>query len=133
MFTFKKAFSSCSVDDLAKARAFYSGTLGLPVKESMEGLSIQVSPNYALFLYPKPNHSPASFTILNFQVDNVETAVDSLTAAGITFQQYEGEIKTDKKGIARGTTGPLIAWFTDPAGNIISVVEDRYPDGRTAP
>ena len=133
MFTFQKAFSSCSVNDLAKARTFYSGTLGLPVKETPEGLSITVAPDYTLFLYPKPNHTPATFTVLNFQVSNVETAVDNLTAAGVTFLQYEGEIKTDKKGIARGTTGPLIAWFADPAGNIISVVENRYPDGRTAP
>jgi predicted enzyme related to lactoylglutathione lyase len=133
MFTFQKAFSSCSVNDLAKAKAFYSGTLGLPVKETPEGLSIQVSADYTLFLYPKPNHTPATFTVLNFQVNNVETAVDKLMAAGVTFLQYEGEIKTDKKGIARGTSGPLIAWFADPAGNIISVVENRYPDGRTAP
>ena len=133
MFTFKKAFSSCSVNDLAKAKGFYSGTLGLPVKETPEGLSIQISSDYTVFLYPKPNHTPASFTVLNFQVDNVETAVDSLAAAGVTFLQYEGEIKTDKKGIARGTTGPLIAWFADPAGNILSIVQDRYPDGRTAP
>lgn len=133
MFTFKKAFSSCSVNELAKARTFYSEILGLPVRETPEGLSIQVSPDYTLFLYPKPNHTPATFTVLNFQVDNLETAVDNLTAAGVAFLQYEGEIKTDKKGIARGTTGPLIAWFADPAGNILSVVEDRYPDGRTAP
>ena len=133
MFTFKKSFSSCSVSDLAKAKDFYSKILGLPVKETPEGLSIQVSPDYAVFLYPKPNHTPASFTVLNFQVDNVETAVDSLTAAGITFLQYQGQLQTDKKGIARNSGGPLIAWFTDPAGNILSVVENRYPDGRTAP
>jgi catechol 2,3-dioxygenase-like lactoylglutathione lyase family enzyme len=133
MLTFKKAFSSCSVNDLAKARVFYAETLGLAVKETPEGLSIQVAPDYSLFLYPKPNHTPAAFTVLNFQVDNVEKAVDNLTAAGVTFLQYEGDIKTDKKGIARGTTGPLIAWFADPAGNIISVVENRYPNGRTAP
>ena len=133
MFTFQKAFSSCSVNDLAKARTFYADTLGLPVKETPEGLSIQVDATYTLFLYPKPNHTPASFTVLNFQVANVETAVDNLTAAGVKFLQYEGDIQTDKKGIARGTTGPLIAWFADPAGNIISVVQNRYPDGRTAP
>lgn len=133
MFTFKKAFSSCSVNDLIKARRFYAETLGLPVKETPEGLSIQVASDYTLFLYPKPNHTPATFTILNFQVDDVEKAVDGLTAAGVSFLQYEGEIKTDKKGIARGTSGPLIAWFADPAGNILSVVQNRYPDGRTAP
>ncbi|HEV2479748.1 MAG TPA: VOC family protein, partial [Puia sp.] len=121
------------VNDLAKARKFYAETLGLPVKETPEGLSVEVDPEYSVFLYPKPNHTPATFTVLNFQVDNVEKAVDGLTAAGVTFLQYEGEIKTDKKGIARGTSGPVIAWFADPAGNIISVVENRYPDGRMAP
>lgn len=133
MFTFKKAFSSCSVNELAKARTFYSEILGLPVAETPEGLSIQVSPDYTLFLYPKPNHSPASYTMLNFQVDSVEETVDRLTAAGVVFLQYQGELQTDKKGIARNSGGPVIAWFTDPAGNILSVVEDRYPDGRTAP
>jgi catechol 2,3-dioxygenase-like lactoylglutathione lyase family enzyme len=133
MFNFKKAFSSSSVDDLAKARAFYAETLGLPVKETAEGLSIQVSSDYTVFLYPKPTHSPASYTILNFQVDNVETAVDQLTAAGVVFLHYQGELQTDKKGISRQPNAPVIAWFTDPAGNILSVVEDRYSDGRTAP
>lgn len=133
MFNFKKAFSSYSINDLAKARKFYAETLGLPVRETPEGLSVDVDPDYSVFLYPKPNHTPATFTVLNFQVDNVEKTVDGLTAAGVTFLQYEGEIKTDKKGIARGTSGPLIAWFADPAGNIISVVENHYPDGRTAP
>ena len=133
MFTFKKAFSSISVDDLAKARNFYAGTLNLPVKETPEGLSIQVSQDYTVFLYPKPNHTPASFTVLNFQVDNIEKAVDGLTAAGISFLKYGGDIHTDAKGIHRGDTGPQIAWFTDPAGNILSVAQDRYPDGRKAP
>ena len=133
MFTFQKAFSSCSVNDLAKARAFYAETLGLPVKETPEGLSIQVDATYTLFLYPKPNHTPATFTVLNFQVANVEAAVDGLTAAGVKFLQYEGDIKTDQKGIARPASGPIIAWFADPAGNIISVAQNRYSDGRTAP
>jgi catechol 2,3-dioxygenase-like lactoylglutathione lyase family enzyme len=133
MFSFKKAFSSYSVDDLVKARAFYAEVLGVSVTEKTEGLSIQVSSDYTLFLYPKPDHTPASFTVLNFQVDSVEEAVDRLTAAGVVFLQYEGELKTDEKGIVRHPGAPVIAWFTDPAGNIISVVEDRYPDGRTAP
>jgi catechol 2,3-dioxygenase-like lactoylglutathione lyase family enzyme len=133
MFTFKKAFSSCSVNDLPKARIFYSEVLGVPVKETPEGLSIQISPDYTIFLYPKPNHSPASYTMLNFQVDSVEETVDRLTAAGVVFLQYEGELQTDKKGIFRNPNSPVIAWFTDPAGNILSVVEDRYADGRTAP
>lgn len=125
MFTFQKAFSSCSVNDLAKAKTFYAETLGLPVKETPEGLGVQVDPAYSLFLYPKPNHTPATFTVLNFQVDNIEAVVDSLTAAGVKFLQYEGDIKTDAKGIARPATGPVIAWFADPAGNIISVVQSR--------
>lgn len=133
MFTFNKAFSSCSVNDLVEARVFYADTLGLPVTEKAEGLSIQVSSDYALFLYPKPDHTPATFTVLNFQVDNVEEAVGHLTAAGVVFLQYGGELKTDKKGIFRHPNSPVIAWFTDPAGNILSVVEGRYPDGRTAP
>ena len=133
MLTFNKAFSSFSVNDLDKAAKFYSSTLGLPVTQTKEGLSIKVSADYTVFLYPKPNHEPATFTVLNFQVPNIEEAVDQLNKAGIQFLQYEGEIRTDKKGIARGTSGPLIAWFADPAGNIISVVEDRNPDGRTAP
>jgi predicted enzyme related to lactoylglutathione lyase len=133
MFTYKKIFSSCSVDDLAKAKTFYSDTLGLRVTQTPEGLSVEVAPDYALFFYPKPDHQPATFTVLNFQVEKIETAVDQLTASGVKFLQYEGEIKTDKKGIARPANGPQIAWFTDPAGNIISVVEGRYPDGRKAP
>lgn len=133
MFAYKKIFSSCSVDDLAKARAFYSNTLGLHVTQTPEGLSVEVAPDYTVFFYPKPNHQPATFTVLNFQVEKIEAAVDSLTASGVKFLQYEGEIKTDKKGIARPASGPQIAWFADPAGNIISVVENRYPDGRKAP
>jgi predicted enzyme related to lactoylglutathione lyase len=133
MFKFNKAFSSFSVNDLDKAAKFYSSTLGLPVTQTKEGLDIKVSADYSVFLYPKPNHEPATFTVLNFQVANIEEAVDQLSKAGIQFLQYEGEIKTDNKGIARGTSGPLIAWFTDPAGNILSVVENKYPDGRKAP
>ena len=133
MLTYSKAFSSFSVNDLAKAKKFYSTALGLPVTETPEGLGIQVSADFQVFLYPKPNHEPATFTVLNFQVGNIDEAVDKLTEAGVKFLQYGGEIQTDKKGIARGTTGPLIAWFADPAGNILSVVEPRYPDGRKAP
>jgi predicted enzyme related to lactoylglutathione lyase len=133
MFTFSKVFSSFSVNDLDKARSFYATTLGLPVKQTPEGLSIQVAPDYAVFLYPKPNHEPATFTVLNFQVQKIEETVDRLTQAGVSFLHYEGQIATDKKGIARNAGGPLIAWFADPAGNILSVVENHYPDGRTAP
>ena len=133
MLSYQKIFSSCSVDDLDKAKAFYSEMLGLHITRTPEGLSLEVAPDYTVFLYPKPNHHPATFTVLNFQVGNIEAAVDGLIASGIKFLQYEGEIKTDKKGIARPANGPQIAWFADPAGNIISVVEARYPDGRKAP
>ena len=133
MFNYKKIFSSCSVDDLDKAKAFYSDKLGLKVTQTPEGLSLDVAPDYAVFLYPKPNHQPATFTVLNFQVEKIEEAVDRLSKAGVKFLQYDGDIKTDSKGIARPANGPQIAWFTDPAGNIISVVAPRYPDGRQAP
>jgi predicted enzyme related to lactoylglutathione lyase len=132
MFTFSKVFSSFSVNDIDKAKSFYANTLGLPVKQTPEGLSIQVAPDYTVFLYPKPNHEPAGFTVLNFQVQKIEDTVDRLAEVGVSFLHYEGEIATDKKGIARNN-GPLIAWFADPSGNILSVVESRYPDGRTAP
>ena len=126
MLVYTKAFSSYSVNDLAKANDFYGKTLGLPVTQSPEGLSLQVGKDFNVFLYPKPNHEPASFTVLNLQVMSVEAAVDALTAAGVQFEHYEGEIATDAKGIAHGGPGkgPTIAWFTDPAGNILSVVEN---------
>ncbi len=133
MLTYSKAFSSFSVDDLAKAKKFYSTVLGLSVTETPEGLDIKVSVDFSVFVYPKPNHEPATFTVLNFQVSNIDEAVDRLTEAGVKFLQYGGDIQTDKKGIARGTTGPIIAWFADPAGNILSVVQPHYPDGRKAP
>ena len=124
MFTYDKTFSSFSVNDLAKAKDFYQKTLGLDVQQTAEGLSIKVSADNTVFIYPKPNHTPASFTILNFQVHDIERQVGDLTAAGVKFLQYEGEIKTDPNGIHRGDgKGPDIAWFTDPAGNILSVLQ----------
>ncbi|HEY4207120.1 MAG TPA: VOC family protein [Puia sp.] len=127
MLTFEKTFSSFSVDNLAKAKDFYRKTLGLDVKETPEGLALNLSDGNAVFIYPKPNHTPATYTVLNFQVKNVEAAVDELTAAGVQFEHYEGELKTDKKGIAHGDgKGPeAIAWFRDPAGNYISVLEEH--------
>jgi len=121
MLETNKAFSSFSVDDLQKAKQFYGQTLGLKVKESKEGLELH-SGQQSIFLYPKPNHKPATFTVLNFQVDDIETAVDQLRQKGVSFEQYEGEIKTDQKGIHR-EGGPTIAWFKDPAGNILSVLQ----------
>jgi predicted enzyme related to lactoylglutathione lyase len=89
----------------------------------MDGLGLHLGGGSEVFIYPKENHEPATFTVLNFQVDDVEGAVDRLTAAGVRFEQYEGELQTDEKGIARAPDGgPTIAWFKDPAGNILSVV-----------
>jgi len=125
MFNYKKSFSSFSVNDLKKAKDFYHQKLGLETNETPEGLSIRIGSEANIFLYPKEDHKPATFTVLNFQVGNIEETVDKLTASGISFLQYEGDLKTDKKGIFRGPVGPKIAWFTDPAGNILSVVESN--------
>ncbi len=128
MFKNTKAFSSFSVDDLKKAKEFYGDTLGLEVSEMPEGLDLQLAGGGHVFLYSKPNHVPATFTVLNFQVDNIDQAVDELAGLGIQFESYGGEIKTDDKGIFRGKAqgkGPDVAWFKDPAGNILSVVEEK--------
>jgi predicted enzyme related to lactoylglutathione lyase len=128
MFGNTKAFSSFSVDDLKKAKEFYGQTLGLNVSEVPEGLGLKIAGGGQVFIYPKPNHEPATFTILNFQVDDVEKAVDALHKLGVRFESYEGEMKTDEKGIFRGADrgqGPNIAWFKDPAGNILSVLEQE--------
>ena len=121
MFQTINAFSSFSVNDLQKAKEFYGQTLGLKVKESEMGLEIRPGET-DVFIYPKPNHAPASFTVLNFLVDDINKAVDELKKNGVRFEQYEGEIKTDEKGIHHNG-GPSIAWFKDPAGNILSVLE----------
>jgi catechol 2,3-dioxygenase-like lactoylglutathione lyase family enzyme len=121
MLESQKAFASFSVNDLQKAKEFYGRTLGLKVSESKEGLELHPG-NTDVFIYPKPNHKPASFTVLNFLVDDIDKAVDELKQSGVQFEQYEGEIKTDEKGIHHDG-GPSIAWFKDPAGNILSVLE----------
>ena len=119
-----QAFQSFSVDDIAKARSFYQDTLGLNVADKPEGLEINVGDGNKVFVYPKPNHEPATFTILNFVVDNVDNAVERLGATGVRFEQYDlPGIKTDARGIARDTGGPAMAWFKDPAGNILSVLQ----------
>jgi predicted enzyme related to lactoylglutathione lyase len=124
MFKDAKAFSSYSVNDLKKAKEFYGETLGLKVSESAEGLELNLAGALSVFLYPKPNHTPASFTVLNFPVKDIDEAVDELTTLGIHLEQYDlPDLKTDKKGIMRGN-GPTIAWFKDPAGNILSVVQE---------
>ncbi|HKQ75959.1 MAG TPA: VOC family protein [Blastocatellia bacterium] len=125
MFKNTKAFSGFSVNDLRKAKEFYGQTLGLEVSEMPEGLELRISGGARIFIYPKPNHAPASYTILNFPVGNIEEAVEQLTKRGVRFEHYDqGEIKTDEKGIFRGP-GPNIAWFKDPAGNILSVLSEK--------
>ena len=123
MFKDTKAFSGFSVDDLATAKAFYAQTLGLEVEENPAGLTLKIAGSNGTLIYPKNNHVPATFTILNFPVDDIGAAVDALTEQGVEFQKYEGEdFATDEKGIMR-QGGPLIAWFTDPAGNVHSVLQ----------
>jgi catechol 2,3-dioxygenase-like lactoylglutathione lyase family enzyme len=125
LFRDAKAFSSFSVNDLKQAKEFYGETLGLDVSESAEGLELR-NQGTTVFLYPKPNHTPASFTVLNFPVDDIETAVEELETMGIRLEHYDlPDIKTDERGIFRGQPGPQIAWFKDPAGNILSVVQPK--------
>jgi catechol 2,3-dioxygenase-like lactoylglutathione lyase family enzyme len=126
MFKAKAAFSGFSVSDLAKAKAFYSDTLGLQVEPDGVGVRLKLPSGGTVFMYPKPDHQPASFTILNFVVDDIDAAVDELTGRGVQFEHYDNEPKTDKKGILRGRAenrGPNIAWFKDPAGNFLSVIQ----------
>src|SRR3982074_2914870 len=118
------AFSGFSTDDLAKAKEFYGETLGLKVSEEHDMLTLHLASGGKVMIYAKPNHEAASFTVLNFPVASVDTTVDELAAKGVKFEHYNSEyIKTDEKGIARGEHGPTIAWFKDPAGNILSVLE----------
>lgn len=119
-----KAFSSFSVKDLDEAKRFYDQMLGLPVSESDEGLILQTKGGIDIFIYPKPDHTPATFTVLNFVVDDVDRTVDELTKLGIRFQIYDkGELKTDDRGVFQGK--PKIAWFKDPAGNFLSILENN--------
>jgi catechol 2,3-dioxygenase-like lactoylglutathione lyase family enzyme len=118
-----KAFSGFSVDDIEKAREFYGNVLGLDVSPDPMGfIRLNLTGATPVVVYPKPNHTPATFTILNFPVANIEESVQKLSEKGVTFEQYDEPIKTDEKGIFRGG-GPLIAWFKDPAGNILSVIQ----------
>jgi catechol 2,3-dioxygenase-like lactoylglutathione lyase family enzyme len=123
MFQNTKAFSGFAVDDIPAAKKFYGETLGLNVSEQHGMLTLHIAGGTDILVYPKPGHTPATYTILNFQVDDIDKAVDGLTARGVHFQRYEG-IEADEKGIAHGG-GPPIAWFTDPAGNILSVLQER--------
>jgi len=125
MLSNSKAFSGFSVNDIQKAKEFYGQTLGLEVSESNGLLTLHLPGDNKVLIYPKPNHAPATFTILNFPVDNVDKAVDELTKRGVRFEIYnQPDIKTNEKGIMRGK-GPTIAWFKDPAGNILSVLEQQ--------
>ena len=124
MLSESKAFSGFSVPDTEAARAFYTDQLGLEVTEDHGILQIQLGGAHHAIAYPKPNHEPAGFTILNFPVPDIEATVDELTSRGVVFEKYEGtQMETDAKGIFR-KGGPLIAWFTDPAGNVMAVIED---------
>jgi len=124
MLSESHAFSGFSVDNIQKAKEFYGRTLGLAVSESDGLLKLHLAGGATVLMYPKANHAPATFTILNFPVDDVEIAVDELTKRGVRFEVYhEPDIKTDEQGIFRGG-GPIIAWFKNPAGNIRSVLEE---------
>jgi catechol 2,3-dioxygenase-like lactoylglutathione lyase family enzyme len=125
MFKDTRAYSGFSVNDIAKAKEFYGNTLGLEVSEENGMLTLHIAGGANILVYPKPNHTPASFTILNFPVPHIEPTVAQLKSRGVRFEHYEfGEIKTDEQGIFRDQ-GPLIAWFKDPAGNIVSVIEQK--------
>ena len=123
----EKAFSGFSVNDLAAARSFYGQTLGLQVEENAQGgLTLRVAGPNGIFVYSKDDHVPATYTILNFLVADIDKAVDELAGKGVNFESYEGI--TDAKGIARGSSvgqGPDIAWFKDPAGNFLSLLKEE--------
>jgi predicted enzyme related to lactoylglutathione lyase len=123
MFANTKAFSGFSVDDVEKAKKFYSETLGVRVSDVDPGhlVTLHIAGDRDILMYGKPDHTPAAFTILNFPVDDIDKAVDQLTERGVRFERYEGAGQ-DEKGISR-EGGPLIAWFKDPAGNILSVIQ----------
>jgi catechol 2,3-dioxygenase-like lactoylglutathione lyase family enzyme len=125
MFANTKAYSGFAVDDLQKAREFYGETLGLKtsVLDEEHGLmSLELAGDRPTLIYQRPDHTPATYTILNFPVDDIDTAVDELAARGVRFERYDG-FEQDEKGISRGM-GPTIAWFKDPAGNVLSVLEE---------
>jgi catechol 2,3-dioxygenase-like lactoylglutathione lyase family enzyme len=123
MFAKTKAFSGFAVDDIKKARGFYEDTLGLKVSEQYGNLTLHLAGDRDTLVYPKPGHEPASYTILNFPVDDIDSAVDELVARGVTFEQYDGYDQDDRNIFRR--EGPYIAWFKDPAGNILSVLQER--------
>jgi catechol 2,3-dioxygenase-like lactoylglutathione lyase family enzyme len=123
MFANTKAFSGFSVDDLEKARQFYGDTLGIRTSEQHGLMTLHLAGGRDTLVYPKPDHAPATYTILNFAVDDIDKAVDELAERGVQFERYEG-LGQDEKGINRAG-GPYIAWFKDPAGNILAVLQER--------
>ena len=123
MFRDTRAFSGFAVPDTDAAKDFYGGTLGLEVTEEDDLLALHIAGGRPVLIYPKPDHEPATYTILNFPVEDIDRAVDDLAAAGVEFESYTGELETDAKGVFR-KAGPPIAWFRDPAGNILAVLED---------
>jgi predicted enzyme related to lactoylglutathione lyase len=123
MFTTTQAFSGFAVDDVPRAREFYADTLGIEVSEAHGILTLHLAGDRPTIVYPKPDHTPATYTILNFAVDDIDAAVDELTARGVTMERYDG-MAQDDRGIMR-EGGPYIAWFTDPAGNVLSVLQER--------
>jgi catechol 2,3-dioxygenase-like lactoylglutathione lyase family enzyme len=125
MFENTKAFSGFAVDDVAKAREFYEGTLGLRVSDEHGMLVLHLAGDRDTLIYPKDDHKPATYTILNFPVPDIDEAVDELASRGVHFERYDG-FEQDEKGISRANGGgPSIAWFTDPSGNVLSVLEDQ--------
>ncbi len=123
MFANTKAFSGFAVDDLEAARAFYEETLGLKTSEQYDLLTLHLAGDRDTMVYPKPDFVPATYTILNFPVDDIDEAVDELAARGVSLERYDG-FEQDEKGVFRGE-GPYIAWFKDPAGNVLSVLQER--------
>jgi catechol 2,3-dioxygenase-like lactoylglutathione lyase family enzyme len=123
MFTNTKAYSGFAVDDLEAARTFYGETLGLKTSVEYGLMTLHLAGGRDTLVYEKDDHAPAGYTILNFPVDDIETAVDELSGKGVTFERYEGATQ-DERGIMRDV-GPYIAWFTDPAGNVLSVLQER--------
>ncbi|HEY8319550.1 MAG TPA: VOC family protein [Amnibacterium sp.] len=126
MFEQATTFGGISVDDLDAARRFYGETLGLRIHEGTGGVNVELPGDDHLWVYPKADHRPATFTVLNFSVPDIDAAVDALAAAGVTMTVYDG-FHQDERGIARGRAagyGPDIAWFTDPAGNILAVLQE---------
>ena len=121
MLANSKAFSGFAVDDMEKARKFYGDVLGLQTSEEYGLMTLHLLDDCNVLVYPKPDHTPATFTILNFPLSDIEAAVAALKRAGVEFESYD-EPATDEQGIHRGG-GPPIAWFRDPAGNILSVIE----------